>query len=237
MQQQITKHLKDLRLHSQPIYHPFTTTKNTVKSTTLASTLTSSSSSLQPFTYVQQQITKHLNDLRLHSQPTFLSNRLLRNTWPTLIQPTSTRPTLIRPTSIRPTLIQPTSTRPTLIQPTSIRPTSIQPTQWKEGSQAKAQKGTQILRLLLRLLMYYSVRWMNKQTVAVTKERTASVRIGQVQVTPTWPTVFNFVQAEDELVEAFIKYTTFFCIFVCLSINNLISSYILFMILLNFSDV
>jgi hypothetical protein len=57
-----------------------TTTKNAVKFTTSTST-TSSSSFLQSVDYVQQQITRHLNDLRLCSQHVYpLSNRQPKNT-------------------------------------------------------------------------------------------------------------------------------------------------------------
>jgi hypothetical protein len=44
-----------------------TITKNAVKSIITSTLTTSSSLSLQPFGYMQQQITRHLNDLRLRS--------------------------------------------------------------------------------------------------------------------------------------------------------------------------
>jgi hypothetical protein len=58
-----------------------TITKNAVKSTITSTSTTSSSLSLQSFDYVQQQIARHLNDLRLRSQHVYhLSNRQPKNT-------------------------------------------------------------------------------------------------------------------------------------------------------------
>jgi hypothetical protein len=69
------------RLHKHLRFDCFsTTTKNAAKSTTTSTSTSSSSSSLQSFDYVQQQITKHLNDLRLRSQPVYLSNQQPKNT-------------------------------------------------------------------------------------------------------------------------------------------------------------
>ena len=108
---------------------------------------TSSSPSLQSFDYVQQQIIRHLDDLRLRSHPIYPPNQQSRNTLPPVYQP---NPHSIRPTTTLPSIHQ--TSRKQTKQRTLIRP--IQPTmRWNRGSQAKAQKGTRILRLLLRLLM------------------------------------------------------------------------------------
>jgi hypothetical protein len=63
------------RLHKHLRFDCSSTTTRNVKST-----ITSSSPSLRSFEYVQQQITRHLNDLRLRSQPVYLLNQQPRNT-------------------------------------------------------------------------------------------------------------------------------------------------------------
>ncbi len=108
---------------------------------------TSSSPSLQSFDYVQQQIIRHLNDLRLRSHPIYPPNQQPRNTLQPVYQ---LNPHPIRPTTTLPSIHQ--TSREQTKQRSLIRP--IQPTmRWNRGSQARAQKGTRILRLLLRLLM------------------------------------------------------------------------------------
>jgi hypothetical protein len=103
----------------------------------VSTSTTSNSPSLKSFDYVQQQITRHLNDLRLRSHPVYPSNQQSRNTPPPAYQ--------LNPHPIRPT----TTSREQTKQRSLIQPTM----RWNGGSQAKARKGTRILRLLLRLLM------------------------------------------------------------------------------------
>jgi hypothetical protein len=57
-----------------------TITKNAIKSTITSTSTTSSHPSLQSFDYVQQQITRHLNNLRLRLQHVYPSNQQPKNT-------------------------------------------------------------------------------------------------------------------------------------------------------------